>query len=94
MLFRSEELKTNPGWHVNSVGHTDNTGSARYNKLLSVLRAEAVKTYLYNRGIDFKRIHAFGMGSDQPVAENLAADGSDNPTGRAANRRVELQLVK
>ena len=89
-----EELKANPSWHVNSVGHTDNTGSVRYNKLLSVLRAEAVKTYLYNRGIDFKRIHAFGMGSDQPVAENLAADGSDNPTGRAANRRVEIQLVK
>ena len=70
-----EELKANPGWHVNSVGHTDNTGSARYNKLLSVLRAEAVKTYLYNRGIDFKRIHAFGMGSDQPVARTLLQMG-------------------
>ena len=34
------------------------------------------------------------MGAEQPVAENLAPDGSDNPTGRAANRRVEIQLVK
>ena len=88
------ELKANPDWHVNSVGHTDNTGSVKYNNLLSVLRAEAVKTYLYNRGVEFKRLHAYGMGAEQPVAENLAADGSDNPTGRAANRRVEIQLVK
>ena len=88
------ELKANPDWHVNSVGHTDNTGSIRYNNLLSVLRAEAVKTYLYNRGVEFKRLHAYGMGAEQPVAENLAPDGSDNPTGRAANRRVEIQLVK
>ena len=58
------------------------------------MRAEAVKTYMTIEELSLKRIHAFGMGSDQPVAENLAADGSDNPTGRAANRRVEIQLVK
>ena len=57
---------------MNSIGHTDDSGTARYNKLLSVLRAEAVKTYLYNRGIDFKRITAYGMGEEQPIAENLA----------------------
>ena len=53
-----------------------------------------VKTYLYNRGIDFKRITAYGMGEEQPIAENLAKDGSDIPEGKAANRRVEIQLVK
>lgn len=88
------ELKENPNWNVNSIGHTDDSGTARYNKLLSVLRAEAVKTYLYNRGIDFKRITAYGMGEEQPIAENLAKDGSDIPEGKAANRRVEIQLVK
>ena len=88
------ELTANPTWKINSIGHTDDTGTARYNQLLSVLRAEAVKTYLYNRGVDFKRIKAYGMGEKQPIAENLATDGSDNPQGREANRRVELQLIK
>ena len=88
------ELTANPSWNINSIGHTDDSGTARYNQLLSVLRAEAVKTYLYNRGIDFKRITAYGMGEKQPIAENLATDGSDNPQGREANRRVEIQLIK
>ena len=34
------------------------------------------------------------MGEEQPIAENLAKDGSDIPEGKAANRRVEIQLVK
>ena len=34
------------------------------------------------------------MGELHPIAENVAADGSDSPTGRAANRRVEIQIIK
>ena len=89
-----EDLKSNPKWRVNSIGHTDNTGSMKYNQILSVLRSESVKTYMINRGISFKRIQTIGMGEVHPLAENLAADGSDNPTGRAANRRVEIQIIK
>jgi outer membrane protein OmpA-like peptidoglycan-associated protein len=89
-----EDLKSNPTWRVNSIGHTDNTGSMKYNQILSVLRSESVKTYMINRGISFKRIQTIGMGEVHPLAENLAADGSDNPTGRAANRRVEIQIIK
>jgi outer membrane protein OmpA-like peptidoglycan-associated protein len=89
-----EDLKSNPTWRVNSIGHTDNTGSMKYNQILSVLRSESVKTYMINRGISFKRIETIGMGEVHPLAENLAADGSDNPTGRAANRRVEIQIIK
>jgi outer membrane protein OmpA-like peptidoglycan-associated protein len=87
-------LKDNPKWGINSVGHTDLTGSKRANQILSVLRAESVKTYLYNRGIDFKRISAFGMGDKQPVSEDNYDDGIDDTVGKDANRRVELQLVK
>ncbi len=89
-----EDLKSNPKWRVNSIGHTDNTGSMKYNQILSVLRSESVKTYMINRGISFKRIETIGMGEIYPIAENVAADGSDNPTGRAANRRVEIQIIK
>ena len=87
-------LKENPSWGVNAVGHTDLTGNVRANKLLSVLRAESVKTYLYNRGISFKRIRAYGMGQEQPVAEDNYDDGIDDTVGKDANRRVEIQLVK
>ena len=89
-----EDLKNNPKWTVNSIGHTDNTGSMKYNQILSVLRSESVKTYMINRGISFKRIETIGMGEVHPIAENVATDGSDNPTGRAANRRVEIQIIK
>ena len=89
-----DELKNNPKWRVNSIGHTDNTGSMKYNQILSVLRSESVKTYMINRGISFKRIETIGMGEIHPLAENVAVDGSDSPTGRAANRRVEIQIIK
>ena len=89
-----EDLKSNPTWRVNSIGHTDNTGSMKYNQILSVLRSESVKTYMINRGISFKRIETIGMGELHPIAENVAVDGSDSPTGRAANRRVEIQIIK
>ena len=87
-------LKENPSWKINSVGHTDLTGNAKSNQFLSVLRAESVKTYLYNRGIDFHRIKAYGMGENQPVAEDNYDDGIDDTVGKDANRRVEIQLIK
>ena len=88
------DLKNNLSWTINSIGYTDNTGSIKYNQILSVLRSESVKTYICNRGVNYKRIKTIGMGEDHPIAENLAADGSDNPTGRGANRRVEIQILK
>ncbi len=87
-------LKENPTWGVNAIGHTDLTGNAKDNKILSVLRAESVKTYLYNRGVSFKRIRSYGMGQEQPVAEDNYDDGVDDTVGKDANRRVEIQLVK
>ena len=87
-------MNENPSWKINSVGHTDLTGTAKSNQILSVLRAESVKTYLYNRGIDFHRIKAYGMGENQPVAEDNYDDGIDDTIGKDANRRVEIQLIK
>ena len=89
-----KELKNNPSWTINSIGHTDSKGSVRYNQILSSLRSESVKTYLCNRGISYKRVHTIGKGESFPIAENVASDGSDNASGRESNRRVELQIIK
>lgn len=71
---------------IEVVGHTDSTGAAEYNQSLSERRASTVATYLNNRGVDQRRILAFGRGLTQPIADNATAEG------RAQNRRVELTL--
>ncbi|MDA9809604.1 OmpA family protein [Flavobacteriales bacterium] len=83
-----KDLKDNPTWTINSIGHTDSKGSIRYNQILSSLRSQSVKTYITNRGINYKRIHTIGKGESIPIAENID-DVSDS-----ANRRVEIQIVK
>lgn len=71
-------------------GHTDSRGSEDYNQTLSERRAEAVAGYLEARGVDAGRLEAVGMGESAPVELNQNPDGSDNPDGRAKNRRVVL----
>ena len=69
---------------VNVVGHTDSVGTDAYNQGLSERRAEAVKTYLIEHGVDANLITSSGMGESQPVADNATSEG------RAQNRRVEV----
>jgi outer membrane protein OmpA-like peptidoglycan-associated protein len=69
------------------TGHTDSTGSRDYNYDLSNRRATSVSNYLASTGIDQNRLISQGMGPDQPIASN------DTESGRASNRRVELQIV-
>ena len=80
-------LKRNPTLRVEIEGHTDNRGSEVYNKKLSEKRAEAVKNYFMNKGIEAKRLSAAGYGFSRPVASN------DRREGRAQNRRVELTPI-
>ena len=65
-------------------GHTDNVGSEDFNLGLSQRRADAVRSYLLQQGVDASRIEASGMGEGVPVASNGTA------TGRQQNRRVEI----
>ncbi len=65
-------------------GHTDSTGSPAHNEDLSLHRAESVKAYLVQRGVDPSRITTQGMGQDYPVASN------STEAGRQQNRRVEV----
>ena len=79
---------------VEVSGHTDSKGSDRYNLRLSQVRAEAVRRYLIEHGVPAEKLVARGYGESRPVAANQNADGSDNPSGRATNRRVELNIIK
>src|SRR5210317_1782720 len=81
-------LEKNPEMEVEVQGHTDNTGSAKYNQWLSEKRAQKVKDYLVSKGIDPSRLEAKGYGLTQPVASNATEEG------RAQNRRVELKRLR
>ena len=70
-----------------AVGHTDSVGSDAYNQALSVKRADAVKAYLTEKGIEKNRVYTEGKGEKQPVADNKTGEG------RAKNRRVEIEVV-
>jgi outer membrane protein OmpA-like peptidoglycan-associated protein len=76
---------------VSINGYTDSIGSDGYNQALSENRAESVKTYLTKQlKISANRLTTKGFGKAEPVAPNTNSDGSDNPTGRQKNRRVEV----
>lgn len=75
-------LKDVPSARGELQGHTDADGSDAYNLSLSQRRADAVKAYIVDKGIDGARISAKGYGESQPVADNKTAEG------KKANRRV------
>lgn len=79
-------LSRHPTLEVRITGHTDNTGTERHNRTLSVRRAEVVAEYLIAKGADDDRVVFEGMGSTQPIADN------DTPEGRSQNRRVEILI--
>jgi outer membrane protein OmpA-like peptidoglycan-associated protein len=81
-------LARNPDLKAEVAGHTDNTGSAARNRVLSQQRAESVVRYLVSKGANRTNLTARGYGPDQPVADNRSAQG------RSANRRVELRIQK
>lgn len=86
-------LIENPSLIIEIGSHTDNKGSDDYNLSLSQRRAESVINYLQKKGIDKKRIQAKGYGETKPVAANMNTDGTDNPAGRAKNRRTSFRVV-
>lgn len=80
------------GRRVSVEGHTDSIGSDAFNQQLSERRAENVAMALENSGVSPNRITTKGYGKRYPVAPNTNPDGSDNPEGRAKNRRVEVVI--
>jgi outer membrane protein OmpA-like peptidoglycan-associated protein len=79
-----EVLGKNPSIKLEVQGHTDNRGSAQYNKQLSNRRAASVVRYLVSHGVDASRLTSQGYGFDRPLVPN----SSDQ--NRALNRRVQF----
>lgn len=89
------KLKEHPEAEIKVIGHTDAKGSNSYNMKLAEKRAKKAVDYLIAHGIDANRIKAtISKGEDDPAVPNTNADGSDNPTNRQKNRRVEFYIVK
>ncbi len=81
------------GRRIAVEGHTDSIGAAMYNQGLSERRAARVAMALVASGVPEGLITTKGYGSKYPVAPNTNPDGSDNPAGRARNRRVEVVIL-
>jgi outer membrane protein OmpA-like peptidoglycan-associated protein len=76
-----------PTLKIEISGHTDNIGSATYNKKLSQDRAKSVVDYLISKGIKSERLTFVGYGFDKPIATN------DTEEGRQMNRRTEFKVT-
>jgi len=72
---------------VEVQGHTDSDGSASYNRKLSDSRANSVRKYLVDAGIDGERLQAKGYGEDTPIDTNATSEGKER------NRRVEFKII-
>ncbi|MDD3875763.1 MAG: OmpA family protein [Bacteroidales bacterium] len=82
-----EFLQQRPTLRIEISSHTDNRGSARYNKKLSEQRAKSCVDYLSANGIDISRLEFAGYGFDDPIATN------DTDEGRQMNRRTEFIVI-
>lgn len=86
-------MKEAPEIVVELGSHTDDRGGESFNLKLSQKRADEIVTYVIKRGIDKSRIIGKGYGYTVPVAPNKFDDGTDNPDGRAMNRRTEFKVI-
>ncbi|MBX9811244.1 MAG: OmpA family protein [Burkholderiales bacterium] len=79
-----------------AIGHTDRIGTQAYNQKLSVRRAEAVKKYLVDKGIEPNRIYAEGKGETQPVTKPGDCKGKRGKALIAClqpDRRVDVEVT-
>ena len=72
---------------IQIIGYTDDLGAVLVNKDSSLKKAEVMADFLRQNGIDSERIITDGLGSENPIASNLTAEG------REVNRRVEMTLI-
>ena len=83
----AEFLNQRPTMNIELAGHTDNVGSASFNKDLSNQRVLAVRKYLIEKGIDPKRLRTVAHGSTKPLVKNTTEEA------RQRNRRVEFKIL-
>ncbi|MBL9102551.1 MAG: OmpA family protein [Myxococcales bacterium] len=80
-------LKEFPSVRIEISGHTDDVGNDEFNLDLSRRRAESVKTYLVDKGVESSRVETVGYGRTKPIAEGKTAKA------RAKNRRIEFRVI-
>jgi outer membrane protein OmpA-like peptidoglycan-associated protein len=88
MLDEAAEALKDSGAKIRIDGHADDQGVAAENQKLSLARAEAVKSYLVEKGVPEDNITTRGLSESRPLATNDTSDG------RAENRRVELVVIE
>ena len=85
LLDLAKQLQENPNLMVELEGYTDSVGDGSYNVQLSQRRAEAVRRFLVEKGVELHRIQSIGLGDIKPSADN------GNAKGREQNRRVMVR---
>lgn len=83
----SQSLTDYPNSLIDVYGHTDSTGTAQHNQVLSENRARTVADYMAIRGVSASRVRAQGFAATMPIADNTTVEG------RSRNRRVEIKIV-
>jgi len=84
----ASEMKKDPTVKFTLNGNSSAEGTEEHNMSLSVDRANAVKSYLVNAGIDASNLTVKGFGATKPIASN------DTEEGKEANRRVEFKITQ
>jgi outer membrane protein OmpA-like peptidoglycan-associated protein len=91
-------IRSLPLRRVDIDGHADGKGNEAYNVQMSMRRANAVADWFISHKYLKKggppALQTKGWGKSRPIAPNTRPDGSDDPVGRAKNRRVEIFLIK
>ena len=87
LFVLAESLNKYPNSIVTITGHTDNVGTAAYNRDLSQRRAQSVASVLRTGGVAASRMRVGGAGESQPIATNQTA------AGRQLNRRVDITIT-
>ena len=83
----ADNFRKYPEEQISVEGHTDAVGSIESNQRLSEQRADGVRNYLVDQGVNGQRITSIGFGETRPKASN------DTPEGRQLNRRVEIHVT-
>jgi peptidoglycan-associated lipoprotein len=87
LRLKAAVLQANPGLRLRIEGHADQRGSTEYNLALGQRRAEAVRTWLANYGIEADRFVPVSMGKERPLVEGEGEDAY------ARNRRAEFAVA-
>jgi OOP family OmpA-OmpF porin len=87
LVQAADALKGQPDMKVELAGHTDNVGSDGYNQQLSQQRADSVRDYLLELGVQPGQLEATGYGESRPIRDN------STELGRERNRRVEFNVI-